>query len=106
MSKGRRQPSCDGTSRMTRECQVRFFEGLGVKLPGPTRQERSSVVACAFESLVIVGTLASLIGLIVPISFVHRHMEPVPAPTESQSSSRRKRRLPHVYAQVLSHEGS
>src|SRR3954451_25462224 len=34
---GRRQPSCGGTSRMTRECQVRFCEGLGVKFPGPTR---------------------------------------------------------------------
>jgi len=39
---GRRQPSCDGTSRMTRECQVRICEGLGVKFPGPTRQERAS----------------------------------------------------------------
>ena len=37
---GRRQPSRDGTSRMTRECQVRFCEGLGVKFPGPTRQSR------------------------------------------------------------------
>ena len=33
----RRQPSRGGTSRMTRECQVRFCEGLGVKFPGPTR---------------------------------------------------------------------
>jgi hypothetical protein len=40
MFNGRRQPSRDGTSRMTRECQVRFFEGLGVKFPGPTRHER------------------------------------------------------------------
>jgi hypothetical protein len=36
---GRRQPSCGGTSRMTRECQVRICEGLGVKFPGPTRQK-------------------------------------------------------------------
>src|SRR5262245_5663281 len=36
-SNGRRQPSCDGTSRMNREVQVRFCEGLGVKFPGPTR---------------------------------------------------------------------
>ena len=36
---GRRQPSCDGTSRMTRECQVRICEGLGVKFPGPTRHQ-------------------------------------------------------------------
>src|SRR6266699_5396076 len=41
---GRRQPSCGGTSRMTRECQVRICEGLGVKFPGPTRRRR---VACA-----------------------------------------------------------
>src|ERR1700730_14276852 len=39
MFKGRRQPSRDGTSRMTRECHVRFREGLGVKFPGPTRQQ-------------------------------------------------------------------
>jgi len=37
MSNGRRQPSCGGTSRMTRECQVRFCERLGVQFPGPTR---------------------------------------------------------------------
>ena len=30
MFNGRRQPSNDGTSRMTRECQVRFCERLGV----------------------------------------------------------------------------
>src|SRR5437899_1355983 len=40
MFNGRRQPSCGGTSRMTRECQVRFCEGLGVKFPGSTRQKR------------------------------------------------------------------
>jgi hypothetical protein len=28
---GRRQPSCDGTSRMNREVQVRICERLGVK---------------------------------------------------------------------------
>src|SRR6202007_3037867 len=39
---GRRQPSCDGTSRMTRECQVRICERLGGKFPGPTRQKRRS----------------------------------------------------------------
>ena len=38
MFNGRRQPSSGGTSRMTRECQVRICERLGVKLPGPTRQ--------------------------------------------------------------------
>src|SRR5918994_1775355 len=42
MLNGRRQPSRGGTSRMTRECQVRFCEGLGVKFPGPTRHTRSS----------------------------------------------------------------
>ena len=38
MFNGRRQPSRGGTSRMTRECQVRICEGLGVKFPGPTRR--------------------------------------------------------------------
>jgi hypothetical protein len=38
---GRRQPSCGGTSRMTRECQVRICERLGVKFPGPTRQKET-----------------------------------------------------------------
>jgi hypothetical protein len=37
MFNGRRQPSRGGTSRMTRECQVRFCERLGVKFPGNTR---------------------------------------------------------------------
>ena len=37
MFNGRRQPSYGGTSRMTRECQVRICERLGVKFPGPTR---------------------------------------------------------------------
>src|SRR5262245_19161022 len=41
ISNGRRQPSCGGTSRMTRECHVRICEGLGVQFPGPTRQTRS-----------------------------------------------------------------
>ena len=42
MFNGRRQPSRGGTSRMTRECHVRFCEGLGVKFPGPTRQTATS----------------------------------------------------------------
>ena len=41
---GRRQPSCGGTSRMTRECQVRICERLGVKFPGPTRPKRSKPI--------------------------------------------------------------
>ncbi len=40
MFSGRRQPSRDGTSRMTRECHVRICERLGVKFPGPTRHSR------------------------------------------------------------------
>src|SRR5580693_7295313 len=55
MFNGRRQPSCDGTSRMTRECQVRFFEGLGVKLPGPTRHKlrhsRATPLRCSLARL-------------------------------------------------------
>ena len=35
---GRRQLSMGGTSRMSREAQVRICERLGVQLPGPTRR--------------------------------------------------------------------
>jgi len=42
---GRRQPSNGGTSRMTRECQVRICERLGVKFPGPTRRRRNGLIA-------------------------------------------------------------
>jgi len=44
MFNGRRQPSRGGTSRMTRECQVRLRERLGVQFPGPTRQDRTCAV--------------------------------------------------------------
>src|SRR5262252_2343312 len=37
---GSRQPSRGGTSRINREVYVRFCERLGVKIPGPTRQNR------------------------------------------------------------------
>ena len=36
---GRRQPSMGGTSRVSREAQARFREGLGVRFPGPTRPD-------------------------------------------------------------------
>ena len=42
MFNGRRQPSCGGTSRISREAYVRFCEGLGVKFPGPTRRSFKS----------------------------------------------------------------
>ena len=47
---GRRQPSCGGTSRMTRECHVRFCERLGVQFPGPTRHRRISAGRCCHTS--------------------------------------------------------
>ena len=51
MFNGRRQPSRGGTSRMTRECQVRICERLGVKLPGPTRRvSRASAVQTAVRN--------------------------------------------------------
>jgi hypothetical protein len=34
---GGRQPSMDGTSRVTGDCHARFCERLGVKFPGATR---------------------------------------------------------------------
>jgi hypothetical protein len=37
---GRRQLSLGGTSRMSREAQVRICERLGAKFPGPTRRQR------------------------------------------------------------------
>jgi hypothetical protein len=45
MFNGRRQPSRGGTSRMTRECQVRFCGGLAVKFPGPTRHSPRSALS-------------------------------------------------------------
>ena len=38
----RKAAAIDGTSRKTREVQVRICERLGVKLPGPTRHELPS----------------------------------------------------------------
>jgi hypothetical protein len=50
-SAGRRQPSRGDTSRMNREVQVRICEGLGVKLPGPTRLvSRASPVQTAVRN--------------------------------------------------------
>ena len=43
---GRRQPSHGGTSRMMREYHVRICEGLGVQLPGSTRQSRLGGASC------------------------------------------------------------
>ncbi len=51
MFNGRRQPSRGGTSRMTRECQVRICEGLGVKFPGPTRHPALGRLDAAREPL-------------------------------------------------------
>src|SRR5258708_31537710 len=56
MFNGRRQPSRDGTSRMTRECQVRFCEGLRVKFPGPTRQTRQLDDVRARSAFLLIAT--------------------------------------------------
>jgi hypothetical protein len=50
MFNGRRQRSRDGTSRMTRECQVRFCGRLGVKFPEPTRHFIGGWYATSFSS--------------------------------------------------------
>jgi hypothetical protein len=42
MFNGRRQPSRGGTSRMTRECQVRIFERLGARRPRPEQHSREA----------------------------------------------------------------
>ena len=69
MFNGRRQPSRGGTSRMTRECQVRICEGLGVKFPGPTRLvSRASPVqtACATVREMKEGPSGSAIRSLIP----------------------------------------
>ena len=38
-----RQLFIDGTSRMNREVHARICEGLGVKIPGPTRRGRKAL---------------------------------------------------------------
>ena len=50
---GLRQPSCGGTSRMTRECQVRICERLGVKFPGPTRRRRNGLIASSVMGMLL-----------------------------------------------------
>jgi hypothetical protein len=61
---GRRRPSCDGTSRMTRECQVRICERLGVKFPGPTRHgEKNSKRAFLVCFVLITEIYAACTGL-------------------------------------------
>src|SRR6516165_8843776 len=44
MFNGRRQPSCDSTSRIGREAYVRICEGLGAKFPGNSSEGRRSAV--------------------------------------------------------------
>ena len=44
---GGRQPSMDGTSRVTGDCHARFCERLGVKFPGPTRRCRVTGIPTA-----------------------------------------------------------
>ena len=59
MSNGRRQPSCGGTSRISREAYVRFCEGLGVKFPGPTRQTECRTSARSAAALGFGGPFRS-----------------------------------------------
>ena len=47
---GGRQPSMDGTSRVTGDRHARFREGLGVKFPGPTRRQWATAVPTATQS--------------------------------------------------------
>jgi hypothetical protein len=47
-----RQPLLDGTSRVSREAQARFCEGLGVQLPGATRppiESRTPAMSCGVK---------------------------------------------------------
>jgi hypothetical protein len=58
MFNGRRQPSCDGTSRMTRECQVRICERLGVKFPVAADKAANLVGERPMPSIARFGRLA------------------------------------------------
>ena len=77
MINGRRQPSRGGTSRMTREYQVRFCEGLGVKFPGPTRQKQTSSLTEAMSALPRKQTLSDTTGECAPDS---GQFAPLPPP--------------------------
>ena len=59
MFNGRRQPSRGDTSRMNREVQVRICEGLGVKLPGPTRHGGKTPSEYIFSELPQVADIVS-----------------------------------------------
>src|SRR5438270_12592501 len=52
---GGRQPSVDGTSRISREAYVRFCERLRVQFPGPTRRRYCNgspiLEACASDEI-------------------------------------------------------
>jgi hypothetical protein len=47
---GGRQPSMDGTSRVTGDCHARFCERLGVKFPGATRPKVGQGRACTVKA--------------------------------------------------------
>src|SRR5437870_12899785 len=44
---GGRQPSMDGTSRVTGDRHARYREGLAVKFPGPTRRCEATCIPTA-----------------------------------------------------------
>src|SRR5215469_17919363 len=54
---GGRQPSLDGTSRVTGDCHARICERLGVKLPGATRRQRVIAVPTATTVPIRFGTM-------------------------------------------------
>jgi hypothetical protein len=73
-SAGRRQPSRGDTSRMNREVQVRICEGLGAKLPGPTRQGRPASFASTLKvQRSAVGSGSGRPGRVWPMSQLGRN---------------------------------
>ena len=56
---GGRQPSIDGTSRVTGDSHARFCERLGVKLPGPTRLEELKGIRTTGDGIEI-GAMTTL----------------------------------------------
>ena len=56
---GGRQPSMDGTSRVTGDSHARFCERLGVKFPGPTRRCRVTGIPTATHAPIPGGVSSS-----------------------------------------------
>ena len=67
---------------MTRECQVRICERLGVRLPGPTRHRLSSTVA-AFMRQAVEDALTAHPGVTMELGRTLGPRDGIPGPVEA-----------------------